>query len=629
MFHKPDFFKKYRINIIILFFLLVVVLLLTLKVKGVFYIYLFSLGAISAFLITKKTASVSLVELLITALFWGSGIIILISALFALLSIPIRAYVLYTPLIFLIPLLCLKPMDFSTIRMKPDRWEISLYVLALVSIVSHVISIADFQTPMLHDPITHASRAKEIYNTGLINYFYSPGLHILSALGMMADGVNVAGYVLILTNLFGAFGFIPVFFYVKNVFQNQWFAITSALIFLIAPFPADFFWKSGKNALVIAIPFMFFMLYIASKDISPRLKFLVINALTFILILIHYPTAAIGLIGLFFILLVKDGIRGLGNISVGLGLGLVWGLIKMRFEVSTMQGDVVSVNSPLGITLNSVGQFFKSMYPHVASQYQFPLHDIFFFAGLSGLLLMLIIAFKDKKYLSIAGFFAGYLLLMFLIKSTALVSFLYVVYESQLLTFFIFIYIGVAFILGRLIFSALVKWNKNISYALILIVLAFVMFRNYQIFTKYRTEQAAKDMVSESDLKAFEWISNNLGMSDIILNNAQKNNKQIFVFASDGGAWIPVFTDRRIAMPFTEFTAKNTHENYDVYTRIRDDAYNCSDIEKLLDKGIKYYYRDSEPVYGPQIDVAEDELQFKLIKSFDSAKIYEIIPCDQ
>ena len=81
-------------------------------------------------------------------------------------------------------------------------------------------------------------------------------------------------------------------------------------------------------------------------------------------------------------------------------------------------------------------------------------------------------------------------------------------------------------------------------------------------------------------------------------------------------------------MPFTEFTAKNTHENYEVYSRIREGLYSCLDIDYFIDKGIKYYYKDSKPVYGPQIDVSEGDFGFKLIKSFDAVKLYEIVPCE-
>lgn len=619
---------KYKQSLIVFLLLLLITALMSLKVPGVFYIYVFILGLIGAYFVFKHSDHAHASLIFLTSFFWGSGLIILLSSIFAIVSIPIRSYILWIPVLLLIPLLWLRPVNFSTIIVKPDKWEILLLVFAFASVISHVISVSSFNTPMLHDPITHASRAKEIYSTGLINYFYSPGLHVLSALGMMADEVNVASYVLIITNLFNALGFVPVYLFILNTFKNQWFALTSSVIFMIAPFPTDFFWKSGKNALVIAIPFMFFLLFIASMKINKKLKFVLVNALTFILIMAHYPTAAVGVIAVFFVLLVTDGIKGVSSMILGALMGGVWGLIKMKYEVTTMQDDVVTVSSVQGFSFDSLGKFFRGIYPHISAQYQFPLHEVFFFVGLLGLILMALMIIKDRKYISITGFVLGYLLLMYVIKSTNLISFLYVVYESQLLTFFIFIYLGVAFVIGRGLFSWLANRNRTMNIVVVLFFLSVVFVRQAEIFQVYRSEQSAKNMVSDDDLQAFEWISENIDQNDIILNNAQKNNKQIFVFASDGGAWIPVFTGRKIAMPFTEFTAKNTHENYEVYSRIREGSNTCSDIDFLLNKGIKYYYKDSQPVYGPQIDVSVGDDGFKLIKSFDLANFYEIVPCD-
>lgn len=620
--------NKYKQSLIIFSSLLIVTTLMTLKVPGFFYIYLLVLGAIIAFCVLKNSDQARLTYIVLSAFIWGSGAVILLSSFFAFFSIPIRLYILWLPVLLLIPLLWLRPVNLSKLFIKPDKWEVLLLVFAVASVLSHVLSITAFETPMLHDPMTHASRAKEIFNTGLINYFYSPGLHILSALGMMTDGVNVASYILVITNLFNALGFIPVYLFILNTFKNQWFAILSGVIFLIAPFPSDFFWRSGKNALVIAIPFMFFLLYVASLMIDRRLKLVIVNVLAFTLVLVHYPTAAVGLIGVFFVLLVTDGIKGISNMIIGGLLGGVWGLQKMKYEVATMQGDVVSVTSAPDISFESLGNFFKDIYPHITSQYQFPLNDLFFIVGLIGLFLMTLMIIKDRKYFSVTGFVLGYLLLMFIIKSTILITFLYVVYESQLVTFFIFIYIGVAFVIGKGLFTWLSDQKQILNAVVIFFVLSIVIVRQAEIFQVYRSEQSAKNMVSENDLRAFEWISENVDQNDIILNNAQKNSKQIFVFASDGGAWIPVYTDHKIAMPFTEFTAKNTHENYEVYLRIREGTYTCSDIDFFLNKGIKYYYKDSQPVYGPQFDVSEDEVGFELKKSFDSATIYEIVPCD-
>jgi argonaute-like protein implicated in RNA metabolism and viral defense len=85
-----------------------------------------------------------------------------------------------------------------------------------------------------------------------------------------------------------------------------------------------------------------------------------------------------------------------------------------------------------------------------------------------------------------------------------------------------------------------------------------------QTFSTYRENNPKKNMVSGNDIAAFNWINENLGDDCHILNNAAKNNRSYIVYASDGAAWISVFTDCEIAMPFTEFSSVTTHQNLNI-----------------------------------------------------------------
>ncbi len=203
------------------------------------------------------------------------------------------------------------PLEIEKVEFKISPTEWVLFLFAILSFISRVVSIKGYAVPILHDPISHATWSKEIYDTGLINYFYSPGLHILSALGMMVDKVNVATYVLRLTNLFNAFTFIPVYYLLKQTFKNETGALLGATIFLIAPLPTNFFWLSGKNALVIALPYLFLLLYSLQLEVPFGRKALFSNALIFVLILAHYPVAAISLIFAVSLLLAQRRLRGL------------------------------------------------------------------------------------------------------------------------------------------------------------------------------------------------------------------------------------------------------------------------------------------------------------------------------
>jgi hypothetical protein len=123
-------------------------------------------------------------------------------------------------------------------------------------------------------------------------------------------------------------------------------------------------------------------------------------------------------------------------------------------------------------------------------------------------------------------------------------------------------------------------------------------------------------------------MKDNIDEELVILNNAQMGSREDVVFASDGGAWIPVFTHLEIAMPFTDFASINTHENYELYMNIRNEKFSCEDIDNLLEKRIAYYYQGSKPVYGPQINVEKLGENFEVLFSSGAAKIFKILPCD-
>ncbi len=148
-----------------------------------------------------------------------------------------------------------------------------------------------------------------------------------------------------------------------------------------------------------------------------------------------------------------------------------------------------------------------------------------------------------------------------------------------------------------------------------------------QTFSTYREEQSKKNMVSGNDIAAFNWINEYLGDDCHILNNAAKNNQSYIVYASDGAAWIPVFTDCEIAMPFTEFSSVTTHQNFEYYSRLLDGTYTCEDISRLIEQGIFYYYKDSQGVYGPQLNPEELVDNFSKVYEENGIKIYSIVPC--
>ncbi len=593
-----------------------------------FYFYILFVGFFLAYYILKDTKFNRISILFLSSFFWSSCLLISLTGLVALSSIPVSLWMLWIPLVFLGILVFFNPPEFKKIEMKFEVVDILLLILGFVSVYSRVFSVIGYLVPILHDPIAHAVWAKQIYETGLINYFYSPGLHILSALGMMADGVNVSKYILLVTNIFNALSFVPVYLFVKSYFKDKKFALLSAAIFVIAVFPAKFFWAAGKNGLVMAIPVMFLALFIASLEFNKISKAIVLNLLIFSLILMHYPVAFIALIGIFFVLLYRDGLKGLFNIILGCGLGLVWGLIKMQYQITHMEESVSTFSGGTPLTLKNILAFGTSTYLQVQNFLNFPLGNFLFLFGFVGLIIMTLITLKKKRHLYFMLFFYINLLLTAVISFSGKLSSLRIVASTQHLTLFVFIYIGAAFLFAKVILPYLLQLNKRFLLIFYSLLVLLASFSSYRVYLKYRDYQRDLNMVYEEDLEVFEWMNENIEVENVILNNAMISDRKSVVFASDGGAWIPVFTDLQIATPFSEFSSQNTHDNYEIYSKIFKGEYSCKDIDTLLDRNITYYYHGSKGVFGGEIIPEEKDPNFELVHSVGEARLYRIVPCE-
>ena len=623
--------KSLRTGIFLSLISFLSIVLIELGLKGTFYVYLVINGIILACFGLKGTAIFKLPAVMFTSIFWSSGLIIGISGFFALISIPIEPWLLWIPFGIVLFLSVFKPMRFERSFFKIDRFEWILLFFLFVSLIAHIYSVRGFFAPILHDPMSHAAWAKLIYNTGFVSHYYSPGLHILAALGMGVDNVPVATYVLIITNLFNAIMFIPVYYFIRFYFKNKWFALISSALFLMGSFPSKFFWEAGKNALIIAIGFSFFQFFIASLDLSKKKKFLISNILSFTLVLIHYPMAIIGILGVSFILLYKNGLRGLLSIAGGITAGLIWIIVFVGDELTNRVGNAPGISSffDFRLSFSNLLGFFKNTYNATKFPFQSELASFVLMLGVLGIIVMMLIAINKKRFLFFVGFICANILLMFILRTIPILEKLWIVYSTQLLSFFIFYYIGAAFLLGEVISPFIFKQNQYISHLVLIAIVALVGFRSYQIYIEYRTHQDRKNLVQEADLIAFDWINNNLPDDVIILNNAIiGGTSNSSVFPSDAGGWLPAFSDREIAMPFTTFNLERNREIYQVYEDILTDNYSCDDINQLLGEGITHYYKGSRQIFGPQLLPEDNYPEFNLLFAFDGAKLFQILPCN-
>lgn len=294
-----------------------------------------------------------------------------------------------------------------------------------------------------------------------------------------------------------------------------------------------------------------------------------------------------------------------------------------------MEESVKSVSSGIAFTFENLISFATGIYKQILPFFDYPLGEYLLAFGLLGLAIMTLVAIKKKSYLYFMLFFYSNILFMYLIEFISRLGLLRIIYLTQLISFFVFVYIGAAFLFSKVILPYLLKIDKKFVYLFYLLIVVFGFYSSYKIYVTYREKQETLNMVQADDLEVFEWMSENIEQDVVVLNNANiGQHRKNIIYASDGGAWIPVFTDFEIAMPFTEFSSEKTHDNYDIYSKIFQEEYSCEDIDILLQRDINYYYHGSKAVFGGQINPGVEEDNFKLVFISGSARLFKLISCE-
>ncbi|MEA4812728.1 MAG: hypothetical protein VB108_09180 [Anaerolineaceae bacterium] len=622
--------KKLGILKLVFIFLIIFSVILTfLHIKYSFFFFILVHGVVFSFFSLKGFSASSVSFHLLLGFLWGSALIIVVSGFLALFNIPLRMWTLILPSAICLVMIGFLDIDKDSLLFKINSDDIFLFILAAISLASHVLSIRGFWAPILHDPISHATWSKNIFDTGIVNYFYSPGLHMLSAFGMMADGVNVATYILRLTNIFNALAFVPIYFFLSVFFKNKVTAIVGSSLFLIGSFPTTLFLTSGKNALILGFSIMALMLTVFAINLSPPRKLILICVFLCTLILSHYPVAALGfLLIISFILVDKDF-----SVFISIGLagvfGFFWGMKILPFFHASNEVNLLT-NASVFLGLTDIPGILKSMFLEARNFYNTPTDTLLFYLGFLAILCIFLFSFKDRKNRAFAlAIFLNIAIALLIHINPFLLNTFFIIYESLLICFPFFLYIAIASVMGNLyefISQKIVK--KRLDYLILILFLIFALFTSAKTYNKYKITQTSLNMVSGNDISAFNWIKQNLDNNSIILNNAAVNkNLPSIVFGSDGGTWIPVFTNNQIAMPFTEFQSKRSHQFYRYYQNLLNSRTPCADFDFLTSNNILYYYQDSHGVFSATLEGRIYPDNFEPVYSEEEITIYKINKC--
>lgn len=492
-----------------------------------------------------------------------------------------------------------------------------LAFLVVLGIIAKVTPGLGVLAPPLHDPAAHAMWAKSILDTGYIAYFYSSGLHLLTVFSSILSGVGIPKHIIYITNFFNAYVGVGFFLFIVKVFRDKFWAVFAAAMFTFGYYPTLFYTTAGKNTLVVAlamlpVAMLFSWFAIMSKDKESLYDQAILPSVMFAcLFLVHYPSAyiylsfvaAVAICALFSgsnarprfhsqLLIMR---RILTSHLMGAVVIVAWTvhvysyyIAESRFSFDTGGGTSTFLTLPTTVWF---GRVLANIWSGILLFDKSPYHLLLlmFAVGLSWL------SISRKKARFIVLWFVIYLagiLAIFTFRLGIVAS----IGETALLSFFVFIIFGASALCPLVITIFTARAQKVIKALVVSVVMILAIFMAIKIYSEYTDTQRAVTVVTNADIAAMQWIQKNIPRKDIIMNRAVMNNG--FLYGTDAGYWIPVFTDRKVEFSFLAQKDKDAFRTYDTYIKLVKNPGSKLLICDLESRGIKYIYFGARSPYG-------------------------------
>lgn len=558
--------------------------------------------------------------------------------------------------------------ELTVLKSLNNRAMLFIYVLFFLAFTSRVASVIHAPVPILHDPEAHAYWAKMIVETGRIEFFYSPGLHVWTALLNETTGLSLARGINLITNTLSAFAVLYWGLGVYIISKNKKLALFTSFFVLIAPLPAYLYFEAGKNAFIVAATFLALLLpltYIHIKKqtiLSSICLFLGLTGLA----LLHYPTFAFGagyvVLAILFTSVNTLGMRKLPFLTkqlliraMPLILSLIFvgffmhvtGKYEVRSSAITAQ-TATSFYSTNGHTetvdartleaqkKNSSKPTIHNPIKAIADQGKGIVAFVSSSAHTQGILLLGVILaaiyylcnlmVQQKSWtsfyrISLFSFLLAWLLIIAALSVVKIGALSTTLDTGLLLTF----------TLGALLLGLLFEKLSNLNYILIGVLLLILSpYFGLKTYHKYQ-QSSASSFVDQQDLAAYDWINKNLSKPYGFVGYSQINpQRPNIVYPTDGSLWLPVFTDASVSTAFqnTEFTSVKSHINHEYMTHFQSDSkvIRAAAVNYFLGHNYRFIYVDGPAMYQAlNITHLENDGLAKIIYSNSTVKVIELL----
>ncbi|HSM01054.1 MAG TPA: DUF6541 family protein [Acidimicrobiia bacterium] len=533
-------------------------------------------------------------------------------------------------------------------------------VISLVfglALLSRVASTFGVLAPILWDPYAHSWMTQSILETGTIEYFYAPGLHILSNFLAEATGSTAPLTVHYVTNVASAFSIVSWSLAALIITRRRTMAVAVAIFMFLGPYPERLYLEQGKNAFVLALallPLVFIALALMAKR-PTRTRGLALGGAVLVLFFVHHGTFLFVTVLTGFgvlvaawsrrraprrdlLALLRSFVWAVGLVAVVGGLWLSLGLWDVN-----VSNDPIATFDYGGGYLDRLGGAIEAAYlairdaPYHSALDQLPL--------ITGALIVVAVLGRGIVRTGALVVAAAGFLTPVLFPFVSLPLFNYLSREAAsllLLPLFTLAYAAAIQAAIDAVEPPAVapasarrgRTRRSIAIAVPVLLLAaavpVVSAHAVDTYDEFERESREQAMVTVDDTIAFGWIRDNLGPDPGFVNNAIRGSgiRSHAIFAADAGMWLPVFTSATVSMDFLSFASSRTHENFALFEALQSEEGALEAARALNARGYDYYYHTTDGLLGSPIDIDRirgyEGVELEELFSFGTVKILRL-----